>query len=67
MKDFNHGGTRQMGIEMYPDTDIFIFLTQDAILKDEFTIERLIRAFDDKQIGCAYGRQLPHKEANFFL
>lgn len=56
-----------MGIEMYPDTDIFIFLTQDAILKDEFTIERLIRAFDDKQIGCAYGRQLPHKEANFFL
>lgn len=66
VKDFNHGGTRQMGIEMYPDTDIFIFLTQDAILKDEFTIERLIRAFDDKQIGCAYGRQLPHKEANFF-
>lgn len=63
---FNHGGTRQMGMERCPDADIYVFLTQDAILKDEHSIEYLVKAFDDESIGCAYGRQLPHKDANFF-
>lgn len=66
VKDFNHGGTRQMGMDLYPDSDVFIFLTQDAILKDDFSIERLIRVFDNEQVGCSYGRQLPHTDANFF-
>ena len=43
VKNFNHGGTRQMGMELYPDSDVFVFLTQDAILKDTFAIERLTR------------------------
>lgn len=25
VKDFNHGGTRQMGMDLYPDSDIFVF------------------------------------------
>ena len=29
-KDFNHGGTRQMGAELAEDADILIYLTQDA-------------------------------------
>ncbi|WP_270842221.1 glycosyltransferase [Mitsuokella multacida] len=66
VKDFNHGGTRQMGMELCPDSDVFVFLTQDAILKDTFTIERLVRSFDDEQVGCSYGRQLPHSDATFF-
>lgn len=65
-KDFNHGGTRQMGIDMCPGKDIIVFLTQDAILADEYSIENLVRAFDDIGVGCAYGRQLPHKDANVF-
>lgn len=66
VKDFNHGGTRQMGMDLYPDTDIFVFLTQDAILKDNCAIERLVQVFDDEQVGCSYGRQLPHSDAKFF-
>ena len=63
---FNHGGTRQMGIDMYPDTDLYVFLTQDAILADEYAIENLVRVFKNPQVGCAYGRQLPHQGAGLF-
>lgn len=63
-QDFNHGGTRQSGVEMVQDADIVVFLTQDAILADEHALENLIKAFDDESIGAAYGRQLPHKDAD---
>lgn len=63
---FNHGGTRQMGIDMYPDADVYVFLTQDAILADEYAIENLVRVFENPKVGCAYGRQLPHKGADLF-
>ncbi|SFT77389.1 rhamnosyltransferase [Selenomonas sp. GACV-9] len=65
-RDFNHGGTRQLGIKMYPDKDVYVFLTQDAILADEMALEHLLKCFTDKTIGCAYGRQLPHKDASWF-
>lgn len=65
-RNFNHGGTRQMGMEMFPNADVYVFLTQDAVLRDEFAIERLVKAFDDETVGCAYGRQLPHGDASFF-
>ena len=65
-KSFNHGGTRQMGINMFPDKDIYIFLTQDAILADNKSIESIILAFNSENVGCAYGRQLPHEEASWF-
>lgn len=65
-ENFNHGGTRQMGINKCPNKDIYIFLTQDAVLSDKFAIERLVAVFADTKIGCAYGRQLPHKNANVF-
>ena len=65
-RTFNHGRTRQMGIDRNPDKDIFIFLTQDAILADDKAIQNLIDAFENPRIGCAYGRQLPHKDANIF-
>lgn len=64
--DFNHGGTRQMGINMCIDKEIFIFLTQDAILADEYSLENLVNAFENPSVGCAYGRQIPHKSANRF-
>jgi rhamnosyltransferase len=62
-KEFNHGGTRQLLVELSGDTDICIFLTQDAILASPDSIANIIKAFDDPQIGIAYGRQLPHKNA----
>jgi rhamnosyltransferase len=60
---FNHGGTRQLAVEWLPDTDIIVFMTQDAVLANEFAIENLVRAFDDPQVAMAYGRQLPHVDA----
>lgn len=64
--EFNHGGTRQMGIEMYPEADVYVFLTQDAILVNDYAIEKLLAVFHERQIGCAYGRQIPHKGAGIF-
>ena len=65
-KDFNHGGTRQWGIDISPDKDIYVFLTQDAVPADEYTIKNLVDVFSDDRIGCAYGRQLPHPESGPF-
>ena len=64
--DFNHGSTRQMGINKNPLSDIYVFLTQDAILADEYALVRLVEVFNKEDVGCAYGRQLPHKEASIF-
>ena len=66
VKTFNHGGTRQMGANMFPDKDIYIFLTQDAILANEKSIENIVKVFNNSNIGCAYGRQLPYKNASLF-
>ena len=63
---FNHGGTRQMGVEMFHDKDVFVFLTQDAILADSSALKNLLDAFRDSAVGCAYGRQLPHEGAGAF-
>ena len=65
-RDFNHGGTRQWGLELCPDADVYVFLTQDAILADEQAVENLVAVFYDEHVGCAYGRQLPHKNAGVF-
>ncbi len=55
-----------MGVEKFPDKDVYIFLTQDVVLADEFAIENLVKIFRNENIGCAYGRQLPHKNAGVF-
>jgi rhamnosyltransferase len=56
---FNHGGTRQRAVEMRPDAEVIVMLTQDAIPQTVDAIARLVDAFDDPQVGMAYGRQLP--------
>lgn len=61
--EFNHGGTRQSGVNRLAEVDIIVFLTQDALLASPDAIERLLAVFDDQQVGAAYGRQLPHRNA----
>ena len=61
--EFNHGGTRQFGVNALPSVDIIVLLTQDALLAGPDAIERLLVAFDDERVGAAYGRQLPHLNA----
>ena len=57
--EFNHGGTRQMAVEMFPEAEILVFLTQDAVLASPDSISNLLRSFDDPTVAVAYGRQLP--------
>jgi rhamnosyltransferase len=61
--EFNHGGTRQFGVNVLSAMDIIVFLTQDALLARPDAIERLLEVFEDEQVGAAYGRQLPHRNA----
>lgn len=61
---FSHGGTRQSAVKSLDGADIIIFLTQDAILADERSLERLLDAFNDPQVAAAYGRQLPRPGAD---
>lgn len=61
--DFNHGGTRQLAVDLLPHADILVYLTQDAILADSKDIETLLTAFIDPDVVAAYGRQLPRQGA----
>jgi rhamnosyltransferase len=61
---FNHGGTRQAGLDHYAQSaDFAVFLTQDAILAHPESLAQLLTAFDDPSVAAAYGRQLPHANA----
>lgn len=58
---FNHGGTRQWAVEQIADkVDVVVFLTQDALLANQDSLECLLKVFDIPEIVIAYGRQLPH-------
>ncbi|MEB7598142.1 glycosyltransferase family 2 protein [Raoultella terrigena] len=62
--NFNHGGTRNLMVELHKNQyDVVIFLTQDAIPEPSF-FENIISVFNDPFVACAYGRQLPHDDAN---
>jgi rhamnosyltransferase len=62
--DFNHGGTRQMGADFAENADILLYLTQDAVPFRPDAFRALVRAFEDPELGAAYGRQLPREGAN---
>ncbi|VEI18112.1 N-glycosyltransferase [Serratia plymuthica] len=60
--EFNHGGTRNLGISL-TESDVVIFLTQDAI-PHENAVKNIIKVFEDLNVAAAFGRQLPHRDAN---
>ena len=62
--EFDHGGTRQRGLELARPCDIAIFLTQDAIPAGRECFADIVAAFRRDDVGMAYGRQLPHADAN---
>jgi glycosyltransferase involved in cell wall biosynthesis len=64
---FSHGRTRQWAVEEFcRDRQFAVLLTQDAVLDNSASITTLLRAFDNAQVGAAYGRQLPHHHARPF-
>ncbi|QDQ26612.1 glycosyltransferase family 2 protein [Chitinimonas arctica] len=61
---FDHGATRQWGVEILADCELIVCLTQDALLDTPEALRVLLTAFDDPAVGAAFGRQLPHLDAN---
>ena len=62
-EQFNHGATRQLLVDQCPKYDVFVFLTQDAVLAGAEAIERIVHYFEDESVGAVCGRQIPHLDA----
>ncbi len=62
-RSFDHGGTRNLGLQMSSDADIVIYMTQDAIPSGSESLENLIRPFGDPTVGITYGRQVARTDA----
>ena len=63
--EFDHGGTRQKAVDlMRPDVDVVVFLTQDVAVDNQDCFARLAESFNAEDVGLAYGRQIPHKNAS---
>jgi rhamnosyltransferase len=62
---FDHGGTRAK-VSKIAKGDILLFMTQDALPYDKYSIENIIKIFDNKDIGASYGRQISYKDTNLF-
>ncbi len=60
---FSHGGSRNAGAARACG-DILVFLTQDAVPRDDRWLANLLRGFDIPGVVGIYGRQLPSREAS---
>ncbi len=63
---FDHGTTRTLAGKKAMG-DILIYLTQDTVFADDYSLENLIKPFNvDESISACFGRQLPHPDASPF-
>ncbi len=62
-KNMNHGSARE-ACRKRLGTDIVVMMTPDAYAVDEFAIEKLVKPIVEGKASVAYGRQLPHDDAN---
>lgn len=63
-EDFDHGKTRDYGASL-SNADILMFMTDDAIPKDAYLVENLLRPFENPDVAAAYGRQLADPKKNY--
>lgn len=61
---FDHGGTRNY-LATKASGDYLLFMTQDAVPKDENLIKNLILPLRNEDVVISYARQIPKKDANF--
>ena len=64
--NFDHGGTRQKGVEALCPEEFIVLLTQDAVLLSDTAVSDLLSAFDNPDVGAAYGRQIAADNASIF-
>jgi len=60
--EFDHGGTRQLGVELAA-TEFVAFLSQDSIPEPDY-LGPLVKAMDDPQVAGATARVLPYADSS---
>lgn len=61
-REFNHGGTRNLGAEQARG-EFLVFLVQDAVPADRRWLANLVAACDQPRVAGAYSRQLPRPDS----
>jgi rhamnosyltransferase len=62
-RDFNHGATRNLGIEK-TTSELIVLLTQDATPASTDFLSAITAPFADPNIAGVYGRQLPRPDCD---
>lgn len=62
--EFDHAATRRDGISK-SDADYFVLMTDDALPKDEFLLEKLLLPLKEGTAQCSYARQLPNSDCGY--
>lgn len=64
-QEFDHGGTRRRAAEL-SQSDIMIFMTQDALPADQKLVGRLVEHLSEAEdVGACYARQLPRSDCRY--
>lgn len=63
-KEFDHAKTRSMGAAK-SDADYVMFMTQDAMPKNNNLIEELFAFMEDEKVAVSYARQLPEFDSSY--
>lgn len=61
-KDFNHGDTRNLGVELISGEAI-VFLTQDVLPVDETFLQNLVLPLQEGKVAASFGRQIAFRNA----
>ncbi len=61
-EQFNHGTVRHAAA-CESKADILVFMTQDAVPKDQYLIKNLVAPIIEKKAEISYARQLPKEDA----
>jgi len=62
-EDFDHGATRNLGIE-HTHGEFVVLLTQDATPTSPEFIDSIVAPFEDPNVAGVYGRQLPRPDCD---
>lgn len=65
-RQFNHGATRDLGIEQ-TSGEVVVLLTQDATPADQRWLPALLGAYADPAVDAAWCRQIPRPDCNPLL
>ena len=61
-EEFDHGRTRDMALRR-SQSEVVVFLTQDAVPADDSFLRNLVTPLSDRNIAISIGRQLPKPDA----